>query len=576
MTPSAAASSDACGWARQLRWIAAYVAATVLSFPHLVGDRLVDLGWIVAWLGPACLITGLHGLSPFRALRFTFVAVWLAHALILHWLYVVTVTYGHAPASVGLLAPLAAALYPAVITCWFGFGWAWLQKRGSASPFVAACLWVALEHLRGFLFTGFPWASLGYSQHENSALLGIASLTGVYGLSFAVFLVGAALAIGTQALRSRRRPPAQVWAAFAFALALHGLGPLVRPVDAVGGESIRVAALQGNIDQGFKWSRDWFERTLRIYEELSREAAREGARLIVWPESAVPGALELDESLSRRLSRLARETQAALVIGSMGAEFAEAGALEGGRGSAADRTRPRRRFFDSAFLIQPDGHFEARYDKSHLVPFGEYVPFRAVLGRFIGALATGVSSSDVTPGEGPRAISALLPVEVAPGTALPALRPIQLGTPICYELLYPDLVRRFVGDGARLLLGITNDAWYGRTGAPYQFLAMTAMRSAETGTWTVRAANTGVSAIIDSSGRVRASLPIFERGKLVAQVPLRDEQQPPTLYVRIGDAFAWACWVAALSAFIFTRYPIRHIAGLGTEDPIGKGRIGNE
>ncbi len=119
---------------------------------------------------------------------------------------------------------------------------------------------------------------------------------------------------------------------------------------------------------------------------------------------------------------------------------------------------------------------------------------------------------------------------------------VRVGVPICYELLFPDLVRRFAGDGARLLLAITNDAWYGRTGAPHQFLAMTALRSAETGLWTVRAANTGVSAIIDAGGRVRERTGIFERDLLVADVPLHSSAEASTFYVRYGDVFAIAGW----------------------------------
>jgi len=523
-------------------WLGAYAAATLLSFPHPVGGFVLDLGWLVAWLGPACLIMSLRGLSPLRALGHSFLAVWLTHGLVLHWFYVVTVTYGHAPALVGVIAPFGAALYIASISCWFGFAWAWLRTRGSASVFIAACLWVALEHLRGFLLGGFPWASLGYSQHENGALMGLASITGVYGLSFVVFLVGAALALFAEARQAGRRVPGQVWLALAAALALHGVGLLARPADTARGETLRVAALQGNIDQGVKWSRDWFERTVQIYEELSHQAAREGARRIVWPESAVPGALELDRQLSERLSRLARETGATLIVGSMGIEF------------SSDGGRKQRHFFDSAFLVEADGDFGPRYDKSHLVPFGEYVPLRSLLGELIGGVATGVASSDVTPGEGPRAISVRFPTGAVAGPEARSPVSVKLGTVICYELLFPDLVRRFVGDGAQLLVGITNDAWYGRTGAPYQFLAMTAMRSAETGTWTVRAANTGVSAIIDSAGRVRSALPIFERGKLVADVPLRDSQKRPTPYVRIGDAFALGCWGAAALALGYAGY----------------------
>jgi apolipoprotein N-acyltransferase len=194
------------------------------------------------------------------------------------------------------------------------------------------------------------------------------------------------------------------------------------------------------------------------------------------------------------------------------------------------------RYYDSAYLVAPDGVFTARYDKSHLVPFGEYLPLRPLLGPFVEAVARGIASNDVTAGATPRAL--VLPVGEPRG------RTIRGGVPICYELLFPDLVRRFVGDGAEVLLAITNDAWYGRTGAPYQFLAMTALRSAETRVWTARAANTGVSAIIDARGRVRAQTRIFERDLLVADVPLRPAPLGGSFYTRHGDVFATACWLA--------------------------------
>ena len=172
---------------RRVGWLGAYVVVTFLSFPHPVGGVVLDLGWLIAWFGPACLLIGLRGLSPRAALGHTFLAVWLAHSLILHWFYVVTVTYGHAPAAVGIVAPIGGALYAAAMTCWFGFGWAWLQARGCSSPFVAASLWVALEHLRGFLFTGFPWLQVGYSQ-IGAPLSGLAPIVGVLGVGWALAL----------------------------------------------------------------------------------------------------------------------------------------------------------------------------------------------------------------------------------------------------------------------------------------------------------------------------------------------------------------------------------------------------
>jgi apolipoprotein N-acyltransferase len=498
--------------------LAVYVLASFLAFPQVVAGRVLDLGLLVSWLAPAGLVLGLAGRSPLEAALAGLLAGLVAHAAILHWIYVVTVTYGHAPVLAGLAAPVALAAYIACFPALFGAGLAWLERRGRAGPFTVALLWTALDHLRAHALTGFPWAALGYAQHRNQALLGLAAWTGVYGLSFATALGGAALA---EALR-RRRPRAFVPALLAT-VGLHALGLAARPPAEPGpGPQVRVAVLQGNVDQGIKWSPAFAARTLELYEGLTREAVAAGARLVVWPETAVPGSLATDPVLAERVARLARESGALLVVGGVGIE-----------GPA-----PEWRYFDSAFVVDPRSGLLERYDKSHLVPFGEYVPLRGLFGGLLSAVATGIAPADVSAGGEPRALRLALPGP--PGE-------VTVGVPICYELLFPDLVRRFVADGAGALLAITNDAWYGRTGAPYQFLAITALRSAETGVWTARAANTGVSAFIDARGRVREETPIFERGLLVAELPLADAAGQATFYVRHGDVFAWACWVALLA-----------------------------
>jgi apolipoprotein N-acyltransferase len=520
-------------------WLAAYAAATALSFPHVIGSRVLDLGLAASWLGPACLVLGLRGLAPGAAARAGFAAGLAAHALVFHWIYVVTVDYGHAPPPVGVLAPVALALYPAAFTAAFAAGAAQLARGdpgGLPSPWTAAAWWAALDHGRTFALTGFPWALLGYAQHENAPLLALAPYTGVFGLSFATALGGIALAaLPWAGGRARRR----ALLALATVALLHGLGALdlARDPGGKGGSLVRVGVLQGNVDQGVKWSPAWAERTLELYEELTRQAAAEGAALVLWPETAVPGSPDASPELAARLGELARETRAALVVGAVG--------LSGDGG--------RIRYYDSAFLFDPEGRPLGRYDKAHLVPFGEYVPLRALLGHFVEAVARGAADTDVSAGEGPRAPP--IPIRVAGGGAD---RVVTAGVPICYELLFPDLVRRFVEDGAQALLAITNDAWYGRTGAPYQFLAITALRSAENRVWTARAANTGVSAFIDDRGRVRAQTPIFERRHLVADIVLADTDLadtksglPPkggSFYARRGDWFAAACWATAALA----------------------------
>jgi apolipoprotein N-acyltransferase len=506
---------------RRLALLGGYAALTFLSFPQPLGGRVLDLGPWLGWLGPALLVLGLEGVTPKRGAALGFLASWVAHSAILHWIYVVTVVYGHAPVVVGVLAPLALALYIAAFGAALGAGIAWLGRAGPPSPFAVAALWAVLDHLRTFVLTGFPWALLGYAQHGNPVLVGLAPYTGVYGLSFVTALGGAALA---HAVRMRGlRPAAAV--ALGVVLLAHVPGWLSGDETPPGTPRVRVAVLQGNIDQGVKWAPDWFARTLETYEDLSRRAAARGAEWIVWPESALPIALDAPhaEPVRARLSALARETGAELVVGSVGVGTASDGRIT--------------RWYDSAFLLDASGGFRDRYDKAHLVPFGEYVPFQDLLGRMLRAVARGIAEVRASPGPGPRPLRMNEPE----GRASP---PVWAGVPICYELIFPDLMRRFVRDGAGILLGITNDAWYGRTGAPFQFLAITAMRSAENRVWTARAANTGVSAFIDARGRIRSRTQIFERDLLVEDVPYRPPPLGGSFYTRHGDVFVAACWMA--------------------------------
>jgi apolipoprotein N-acyltransferase len=502
---------------KRLAWLSAYAVASFLAFPQPVGGTVLDLGLAFAWIAPAALLLGLDGLAPRRAAGIAFLASLAAHSAILHWIYVVTVVYGHAPAVVGLIAPVALASYIAAFGAVFGAGAAFLARAGVASPFAPALLWTALDHLRSFALSGFPWATLGYAQHQNAALLPLATLGGVYALSFVSVLGAASLA---RILHLRRLDFAAATGLAAVALA-HAAGLALSASDAgeAGLPRLRVAVLQGNIDQGVKWNPDWAERTLQIYEQLSREAASRGARVIVWPESAVPGAIVPEQDGHLRLERLARETGAALVVGAVGLEFGPDATLAG--------------VTDSAFVFDAAGDWVDRYDKTHLVPFGEYVPFQDLLGRMFRAVARGIAEIGVSAGPSPRALSFAVPGMAAELTA---------AAPICYELLFPELMRRFVRDGAQVLFAMTNDAWYGRTGAPHQFLAITALRSAETRVWTARAANTGVSAIIDARGRVRQRTRIFERDLLVGDVTLRPPPAGGSFYARHGDVFAGLCW----------------------------------
>ncbi|MEZ4279493.1 MAG: apolipoprotein N-acyltransferase [Myxococcota bacterium] len=521
--------------------LALYALATLLSFPHEIPVLgAFDLGLVFAWLGPAALVVGLDGSSPRAAARAGFLASLAAHVVLFHWFIVVTVGYGGMPLALGLLSPLLPAYWVAQFSALFAACWARFAHRPGA-VLLGACAWVAIDWLRGWFLGGFPWATLGYALHRDVPLLAFTRYGGVYALSFFAALVG--LALGRLILRRRggRAGVARSAAAVAaFAAGVHLVGALLPVREDPDPARIRIAAIQGNIDQGEKWDAARRERILESYLRLSEAAGAQGADWIVWPETAIPGSLEWDPELRRRIAALAERYGALLILGGMGIEFAP-----GGDGPSA--------YYDSAFVVGRDGVIQDRYDKTQLVPFGEFVPLRGLLGRVFHSLARGLSPSDVTPGAAPRAL------ELAGED--PEAAPLRAGVPICYELLFPDLVRRFAADGAGVLLAVTNDAWYGRTGAPHQFLAMTAMRSAETARYTVRAANTGISAIIDDRGRVLERSALFEEAVIVADVPVA-RSAPATFYARFGDVFAWTCILGALAGLLGDRLRPRSMKGM--------------
>ena len=499
-----------------------YAIATLLSFPHeLPGDQSIDLGWVMVWFGPAALIVGISGQPPRRAMVLAFVASLVSHSLLFHWFYVVTVRYGGMPSWIGFFSPLVPALYVSLFTALFA--WLWV-RMGSPSRFpilVGAIAWVAVDWMRGHFLGGFPWATLGYALHLDWPLLGWTRWAGVYVLSFFAAAVGIALA---RAWLTRSSTSLRALASTLGLLAIaHGVGSWILITPSTDDVSVRIAAVQGNIDQGEKWDQARRDRIFEGYLGLSREAAEQGAQWIVWPETAVPGLIEVEPEFSSRIGGMARE---------FGVSF-----FVGGTGVKVDPVARRYTgFFDSAFFFDSSGALRDRYDKTHLVPFGEFVPLRDLLGRFFKSLARGLSNTDITAGEAPRTF--VVPWVQGPTEVGDAW--LQVGTPICYELLFPGLVRRFGGAGAGVMLAMTNDAWYGRTGAPHQFLAMTSLRAAENGRWIVRAANTGISAIIDANGRVRESTPLFEAAVIVADVPV-STRRAPTIYARIGDVFAGSC-----------------------------------
>ena len=455
-----------------------------------------------AWVALAPVLAVALTRGPRAALGWGWLAGLTFFLLLLRWLNFTFRVYSAIPWPLTWGPTLLLAGYCGLWTGLVAAAVSWLGlRRGPGwALLVAPFLWVAAEWVRGWLLEGFPWGSLGYSQYRHLAVIQIAELAGVYGVSLVMAAVNAAVA-GLLLLPRRRAVAGLGLAAVLLAgtlifgaWRLHGGDP---PAE------VTIAVMQPVIEQPLKWSAAHTVATLAIYGDLTRAAAREHPGLIVWPETASPTVLRQDPGLLLALTDLAATARVPLLVGS----------VDAGNGGGLQELR------NSAFLLTERGIIE-RYDKIHLVPFGEYVPLSGVIG-FVRHWADFIS--ELTPGS--RTV-------VFPGPPAP------FGVVICYEGVFPALVRRFVQNGARLLVNMTNDAWFGRTSGPFQHLAMYPFRAVEHRTAVVRAANTGVSAFIAPSGQIVKTMGLFERGNLIARVPLRTQQ---TLYTRLGD---WLGWVA--------------------------------
>jgi len=425
------------------------------------------------------------------------------------------------PGALAVLFALAGylALYVAV----FGAALAWMRP-GSGPAFVmaAAGLWVALEYGRTHLLTGFPWNLAGDSQYENVVLLPLAAVTGVYGLSFVLLTVNAALAWTVQRWGVWVEI-GRAWATAVGVLVLAAVPGWAAGPPRTSGEPVDVAVIQGNIDQAVKWDVAQVAETVVTYQRLTQVAATEHRPgLIVWPETAVPFSLDGDGRREAVLT-IARLVRTPLLVG------------------APHREGDGRRVYNSAFLVDGAGAVTGRYDKRHLVPFGEYVPWRRILFFADWFVSGGIG--DFTPGTR----EAIL--------ASPAGR---LAVTICFEAIFPAEVRRAVAEGADFLVNLTNDAWFGRTPAPYQHLAMVVLRAVENGIYVVRAANTGISAIVAPDGRIVRASGLFTREIVAGLVAARPRS---TFYTRYGDVFAVAILVGVGGALLAAAAS-RRVAGV--------------
>jgi apolipoprotein N-acyltransferase len=482
----------------------------------------------------------LQAATPGQAFLLAYISGILWYAGTCYWIYDTMHEHGGLSVPAAALALFLFCLYLGLYHGLFGLLLGLVAGPGRDNRLALISvpfLWVAVELARTRV-TGFPWDLLGTAQVDNISLSRISTWTGVYGMSFEIMLVNVALAAAFLVPRKKR---ATLLIASLAAVAVLQAGRLV---DAPAIPADRAALLvQENIPVDENWTRDTFERTLRELIDLSErvkassasssraiESAHGKADLIVWPESPAPFFAN-DPLFREPVSEMARATHTWVVTGAIGSTPAKQSGI------------PASEVFNSAALVSPTGDWTARYDKVHLVPFGEYLPFPKLFA-FAGGLTKEVGEF--------KAGESRAPLEAGSE---------RLGIFICYESVFPDEVRQFADNSAQVFVNISNDGWYGDSGAYAQHLNQTRMRAIENDRWILSATDTGVTASIDPYGRTVVRLPRKERGVLVAPYALTSVT---TFYTRHGDWFAYLCAIISAAALLM-RFGLRLRTGKKAE-----------
>jgi apolipoprotein N-acyltransferase len=426
---------------------------------------------------------------------------------ILYWLVSVTI-----PGSIILI--LLLSLAPVIFCLLYPGG-----HTVSLLLFVSSS-WVLTEYLRAHLLTGFPWALLAHSQSFNLPIIQVADITGAYGVSFLIVLVNFGIYL---ALKKSPERFYNLFFIFLLFIAVWAYGEnrlnYIYP-----SRQLKVAVIQGNIPQHLKWDPSYKDFIVERYRALTEEALKENPELVIWPETSVPGYLGEDFYLKQRIFNIAKSGATHLLVGAIREENSEA--------------------FNSAMFISDKGEALEHYDKIHLVPFGEFVPFEKLLSRARVLIDKPIGNFDK--GAEFTVFKALFRNIIPdPHKIRKVTKVYNFSALICFEDIFPGLSRHFVKKGAGFLVNITNDAWFGKTAAPYQHAQGSVFRAVENRRPLIRAANTGFSCIIDHKGKILKSVrtgedEIFVEGYVTGMITPNSTR---TFYTRFGDVFSCICIV---------------------------------
>lgn len=480
---------------------------------------------LLAWVAFVPLLLAVEGETPRRVFGYGWVQGLACNLVALYW---IEFTLHHFAGVNAVLAAGPLFLLAAVEALYTGLAM-WAAELAAARlqlpVFVTLPIaWPAIEWLRSIdAPIAFPWGLVGYTAYRSLPLIQFAEITGVYGVSALIVFFNAVIFVVLFERHSRRTQTWSLGVLTAVMIAVLAFGTI--RIDQLGAERpagrIRVAMVQGDIPQSIKWDPSFLDTSFNIYAEQTAQAAHHHVDLVIWPEAAAafffqpddiyPPRFAGDALYRERLLKLAESAGVPILFGAPALGRAPDGSIG---------------TYNRAYLVSAEGKVAGYYDKIQLVPFGEYVPFRAVLGSVVDRIVHGFG--DMIPGT----VQTLFDVKGA-----------RMAVLICYESIFPDLTRRAVKSGADVLVNITNDAWYGKSSAPHQLLAMAALRTVETKVPMVRVANTGISAIIHPDGRIAARTPLFKRGMEIEDIAFRPRR---TVYTIVGDLFSEICFGLAV------------------------------
>ncbi len=506
----------------------AYALSCLTALLLSIGMSTQGTLWAILLVAFVPIFLVVSKVSGKRAFFCGILAGVLYHLFLLYWIIFVLGTYGGFPWYLSFPSLFLLTLY---MSLYFGvFLVVTRSFLGNAPVGIALvaipCLWVGLDWVRSLLFSGFPWMDLGYGLWRFPVLVQFVDVVGHFGVSFLLLLTNTLIVL---MIKRGLRSSIALFVPYCGLIILIGCYSVYSwntiSVTMEEGERARVGVVQGNIDQSKKWLPEEQQKTVMTYLELTQKIpSQKQLDMVVWPETALPF-YPINTPLELPIISFLRTKNYAVLTGSPWYEI-------------IDRQKRLINYYNGAFLYLEDGSKGGNYFKSHLVPYGEYVPFKKFF-PFLAPLVEAVG--DFTLGKVEEPLQQ---------------KNIRSGVLICFESIFPDIARKWVKSGANILVNLTNDAWYGKSSAPYQSLAMTVFRAIETRRSIVRAANTGVSGFIDPLGRIQESSPLFVEWTGAADVVLMEKRTFASCY---GHLFAPLCFGVALVLTVVTRFYRRRV-----------------